>query len=50
MSLHLAEISRHVAQAAHAVLVLDGVGWHGAADLASLTISPSCRRHLIHRR
>ncbi len=28
MSLHLAEISRHVAQGAHAVVVLDGAGWH----------------------
>jgi hypothetical protein len=33
MSLHLAEISRHVAPDAHAVVVLDGAGWHGAADL-----------------
>ena len=30
MSLHLQEISRHVAPGAHAVLVLDGAGWHGA--------------------
>ena len=28
MSLHLAEISRHVAKHAHAVVVLDGAGWH----------------------
>ncbi len=28
MSLHLAEISRHVATGAHAVVVLDGAGWH----------------------
>ena len=28
MSLHLAEISRHVAEGAHAVVVLDGAGWH----------------------
>jgi hypothetical protein len=43
MSLHLAEISRHVAQGAHAVLVLDGAGWHGAANLAipdNLTLLP----------
>ena len=33
MSLHLQEISRHVAAGAHAVLVLDGAGWHGAAAL-----------------
>jgi len=28
MSLHLAEISRQVAAGAHAVVVLDGAGWH----------------------
>ena len=28
MSLHLAEISRHVATGAHAVVVLDGAAWH----------------------
>jgi hypothetical protein len=28
MSLHLAEISRCVAAGAHAILVLDGAGWH----------------------
>ena len=28
MSLHLAEISRHVAAGAHAAVVLDGAGWH----------------------
>ena len=32
MSLHLEEISRHVAPDAHAVVVLDGAGWHGATD------------------
>jgi DDE superfamily endonuclease len=43
MSLHLAEISRHVAPGAHGVVVLDGAGWHGAADLivpANLTLLP----------
>lgn len=34
MNLHLQEISRHVAPDAHAVLVLDGAGWHSAAALA----------------
>ena len=34
MNLHLAEISRAVAPGAHAVLVLDGAGWHGGKDLA----------------
>ena len=28
MNLHLAEISWHVAPGAHAILVLDGAGWH----------------------
>jgi hypothetical protein len=34
MGLHLAEISRHVVPGAHAVVVLDGAGWHAAAGLA----------------
>lgn len=33
MNLHLAEIARAVAPGAHAVLVLDGAGWHGGQDL-----------------
>jgi hypothetical protein len=33
MTEHLAEISRHVAEDAHAVVVLDGAGWHGSDDL-----------------
>ncbi len=33
MTKHLAEISRHVAEDAHAVVVLDGAGWHGGNDL-----------------
>jgi hypothetical protein len=43
MSLHLEEISRHVRPGAHAVLVLDGAGWHSAASLAipaNLTLLP----------
>jgi len=28
MNLHLAEISRHVSPGAHAVMLLDGAGWH----------------------
>jgi transposase len=28
MTLHLAEISRQVAPGAHAVVTLDGAGWH----------------------
>jgi hypothetical protein len=34
MNLHLVEIARAVAPGAHAVLVLDGAGWHGGKDLA----------------
>jgi transposase len=33
MNLHLAEIARAVTPGAHAVLVLDGAGWHRAGDL-----------------
>lgn len=33
MTLHLTEIARAVAPGAHAVLVLDGAGWHGGSDL-----------------
>jgi transposase len=33
MSLHLAEIARTVAPGAHAALLLDGAGYHIAADL-----------------
>ena len=33
MTLHLAEIARAVAPGAHAMLVLDGAGWHGGKDL-----------------
>ena len=33
MTAHLAEISRAVAPGAHAVLVLDGAGWHASATL-----------------
>lgn len=45
-SLHLAEISARVAPGAHAVLVLDGAGWHGArkieapANITPLTLPP----------
>ena len=33
MTAHLAEIARTVAPGAHAVLVLDGAGWHSARAL-----------------
>ena len=41
--LHLAEIGRAVAPGAHAVVVLDRAGWHGAGDLVvpgNLTLLP----------
>ena len=34
MSAHLAEISRHVSPGAHAILIVDGAGWHSSMDLA----------------
>ena len=34
MNAHLAEIARSIAPGAHALLVLDGAGWHGSATLA----------------
>jgi DDE superfamily endonuclease len=34
MQLHLEEISRHVAEGAHAVLLLDRAGWHTTTALA----------------
>lgn len=34
MEAHLQEISRHVAPGAHAILIVDGAGWHTAKDLA----------------
>ena len=33
MSAHLVEIARTVAPGAHAILILDGAGWHGAKGL-----------------
>jgi hypothetical protein len=33
MNLHLVEIARAVAPGAHAILVLDGAGWHASKDL-----------------
>ena len=35
MNLHLAEIARTVTPGAHALLVLDGAGWHGSKELAA---------------
>lgn len=33
MNAHLAEISRTIVKGAHAILVLDGAGWHGSKAL-----------------
>ena len=33
MNAHFAEISRTIAAGAHAILVLDGAGWHGSKAL-----------------
>ena len=43
MNEHLAEISRAVETGAHAVLILDGAGWHIAGDLVvsdNITLLP----------
>ena len=43
MSMHLEEIAFHVAPGAHAVLLLDQAGWHGAAELIvppNITLMP----------
>lgn len=43
MSLHLTEIARRVAPGSHAVVVLDGAGYHGAGALAvpeNITLVP----------
>lgn len=51
MDLHLAEISRTVAEGAHAVLVLDGAGWHTSPalqvpDNITLLPLPACAPEL----
>ena len=51
MNLHLAEIGRRVAGGAHAVLVLDGAGWHASPRLRvpeniSLLPLPRCAPEL----
>jgi len=49
MSAHLAEISTQVAAGAHAVLVLDGAGWHQSGgrlrlpnNISLLSLPPYC--------
>ena len=52
MNAHLAEIARTVAPGAHALLILDGTGWHGSNALAVpdnlslLTLPPLSLRNL----
>jgi DDE superfamily endonuclease len=51
MNIHLAEISRSVSEGAHAVLVLDGAGWHTSPKLCvpenvSLLPLPRCAPEL----
>ena len=51
MNAHLAEIARTVAPGAHAILVLDGAGWHGAGalnvpDNITLLTLPPCSPEL----
>ena len=43
MQLHLDEIATKVTPGAHAVLILDQAGWHGAKDLKAPKTSRSCR-------
>ncbi len=55
MNAHLAEIAATVAPGAHAVLVLDGAGWHGGKDLVvpdniSLLTLPPLRARAQPRR
>jgi hypothetical protein len=33
MNLHLREMSRHIVTSAHAVVIIDGAGWHKSDDL-----------------
>lgn len=43
MTQHLAEISRHVADNAHAILIMDQAGWHMSNNLvvpANISIMP----------
>ena len=43
MNRHLAEIGRAIMPGAHAVLVLDGAGWHASRDLAvPENVTPIC--------
>jgi hypothetical protein len=43
MNAHLAEISLHVASGAHAILVLDGAGWHSSPPPGTMPSSTAAR-------
>ena len=49
MQLHLDEIATKVTPGAHAVLILDQAGWHGAKDLKAPKTSRSCRCRRVRR-
>jgi hypothetical protein len=38
MQLHLDEITTKVSPGAHAILILDQAGWHGAKDLSNISL------------
>ncbi len=44
MNLHLAEIDQCVTEGAHAVVVLDGAGWHGRATGCTCPTTSACWR------
>src|SRR5262249_49899035 len=48
MQLHLDEIATKVEPGAHAILILDQAGWHGAKELRIPTTSRSCRCRRAH--
>ena len=48
MQLHLNEIAARVTAGAHAILILDQAGWHGAKDLRFPATYRSCRCRRAH--
>ena len=48
MQLHLDEIATKVSAGAHAILILDQAGWHGAKELRIPTIYRSCHCRRVH--
>ena len=49
MQLHLDEIATKVTPGAHAILILDQAGWHGAKALKAPETSRSCRCRRVRR-